>query len=112
MRWCDHNPNVISWGSESIVIPYANPLTGRTSRYFIDFNIVVKTKTGEVKKFLIEIKPHAQTIPPVQTRNTKSLAKRQAEYVKNQSKWKSATEYSKTHGFEFVILTEKHLKVK
>ena len=109
-KWADANPNVISWGSESVIIPYQNPLTGRISRYFVDFNIVMRDKNGEVKKFLIEIKPHCQTLPPVQkNRKTKSLIYQQAEYVKNQAKWQAAESWSKNHDCQFIILTEKHL---
>jgi hypothetical protein len=110
MKWVDANPNVLTWGSESIVIPYQNPLTGRISRYFTDFNIVMKDKQGEFKKYLIEIKPHSQTLPPVQkNRKTKSLIYQQAEYVKNQAKWQSALEYCSKRNMNFVLLTEKHL---
>ena len=109
MRWCDHHPNVISWGSESIVIPYPNPLTGNVSRYFVDCNVTIRAKDGSIKKYLIEIKPFVQTIPPKSTRNTKSLMRRQAEYIKNQAKWKAATEWAKKKNYEFTILTEKHL---
>jgi len=110
MKWVDANSNVLTWGSESIVIPYQNPLTGRISRYFTDFNIVMKDKQGEFKKFLIEIKPHSQTLPPVQkNRKTKSLIYQQAEYVKNQAKWQSALEYCSKRNMNFVLLTEKHL---
>jgi len=108
-RWCDHNPAVLKWGSESIIIPYQNPLTGKLSRYFVDSNITVKTKTGEIKKYLIEIKPQIQTQPPKPTKNTKSLLRRQAEYIKNRAKWQAAEEWSKKKGYEFTILTEKHL---
>jgi hypothetical protein len=109
MRWCDHNPAIISWGSESIIIPYQNPLTGRVSRYFVDSNITLKTKNGELKKYLIEIKPAIQTIPPKPSKNTRSLLRRQAEYVKNRAKWAAAEQWSKKKGYEFCILTEKHL---
>lgn len=108
-KWADHNPAVLSWGSESIIVPYPNPLTGKISRYFVDFNVVIRDKTGQLKKFLVEIKPYNQTVPPAQTRNTKSLVKRQAEYIKNQAKWKAANEWSNKKGYEFVVLTEKHL---
>jgi len=108
----DNNPNIISWGSESIVIPYQNPLTGRVSRYFVDFNMTMRDKEGNLKKFLIEIKPHAQTLPPSQTKNTKSLQRRQAEYIKNQAKWQAATAFANTKGSQFVVLTEKHLGFK
>lgn len=109
MAMFDHNPNIISWGSESVIVPYQNPLTGRVSRYFIDFNVTMRDKEGNLKKFLIEIKPHAQTLPPVQTRNTKSLLRRQGEYIKNQKKWEAARAFAAKHGSEFVVLTEKHL---
>ena len=111
MRWCDSNPSVLNWGSESIVIPYANPLTGRVSRYFVDNNITLKDKHGNINKYLIEIKPLIQTQPPKPSRNTKSLLRRQAEYVKNRAKWESATQWAKNKGHKFVILTEKELGI-
>ena len=112
MLWADLNPSVLSWGSESVVIPYQNPLTGRVSRYFVDFNVTMRDKNGELKKFLIEIKPYSQTIPPVQkNRKTKSLMRQQAEYVKNQAKWQAAMQWSQKHNQTFVILTEKQLGI-
>jgi hypothetical protein len=111
MRWADHNPNILSWGSESIIIPYQNPLTGNVSRYFVDNNITLKTKDGTIKKYLIEIKPSIQTLPPKPCKNTKSLLRRQAEYVKNRAKWQAAEAWSKKKGYEFTILTEKHLGI-
>jgi hypothetical protein len=111
-RWADANPSVLTWGSESIVIPYQNPLTGRVSRYFTDFNITMRDKNGELKRFIIEVKPHSQTLPPVQkTRNTKSLMRQQAEYVKNKAKWQAAQAYCEAKNSCFVILTEKHLGI-
>ena len=110
MKFLDYNPNVIEWASEETIIPYQNPLTGRVSRYFVDFYAKIKTKTGEVKKFLVEIKPHSQTLPPVQkNRKTKSLIRQQAEYLKNQAKWEAASQYCSKRNLQFVILTEKHL---
>lgn len=110
-RFFDHNPNVLEWSSEETIIPYANPLTGRTSRYFVDVYAKMKDKNGVERKYLIEIKPHAQTLPPVQksNRKTKSLLYQQAEYVKNQAKWKAASEWCNRKNMSFVILTEKQL---
>lgn len=111
MKILDDNPNILSWGSESVVIPYQNPLTGRVSRYFVDFNVIIRDKNGTLQTFLIEIKPHAQTQAPSQrTRNQKTLIRQQAEYVKNMAKWKAATEYAKAKNCSFFVLTEKHLK--
>ncbi len=110
MRRLDSNPNILSWGSESIIVPYQNPLTGRVSRYFVDFNVTLRDKQGQIKKYLVEIKPHSQTLPPSQkTRNPKTLIRQQAEYIKNQAKWKAAEAFAKNKGSLFVVLTEKHL---
>ena len=109
-RFFDNNPSVMEWSSEETIIPYQNPLTGRVSRYFIDVYAKMKDKSGNIKQYLIEIKPHCQTLPPVQkNRKTKSLIYQQAEYVKNQAKWSAAANYAKNKGMVFTILTEKHL---
>ena len=108
-RFFDLNSNVLEWSSEETIIPYANPLTGRVSRYFVDFNITLRNKNGEIKKYLVEIKPSVQTVPPIPTKNTRSLLRRQAEYVKNRAKWEAATQFATKKGSEFVVLTEKHL---
>ncbi len=112
MKWVDANPNIFAWGSESIIIPYQNPLTGRVSRYFTDFNITMKDKSGDIKKFIIEIKPFSQTLPPNQKqKNQKTLRYQQAEYIKNQAKWTAAKAFCENKNSCFVILTEKHLGI-
>ncbi len=109
-KWADNNPNVLSWGSETIIIPYQNPLTGRVSRYFTDFNIVIKDKTGNIQKFLIELKPSSQTQAPVQKgKQMKTFLRQQAEYIKNRAKWDAAKQFAESRGIIFTILTEKHL---
>lgn len=112
MKWVDANPSILSWGSESVIIPYQNPLTGRVSRYFTDFNITMKDKSGDIKKFIIEIKPFSQTLPPNQKqKNQKTLRYQQAEYIKNQAKWTAARSFCESKNSMFVILTEKHLGI-
>ncbi len=111
-KWADNNSNVLTWGSETIIIPYPNPLTGRVSRYFTDFNITLKDKRGEIKSYIIEIKPSSQLLPPSQKgKSTKSLIRQQTDYVKNQAKWKAASEYAERKGMIFTIITEKHLGI-
>ncbi len=111
-RFLDLNPNVLEWSSEETIIPYQNPLTGRISRYFVDFYAKMKDQQGNIKKYLIEVKPYSQTIPPVQkNRKTKSLMRQQAEYVKNQAKWHAATQWCQKYNQTFVILTEKQLGI-
>lgn len=109
MRWLDSNPNILQWGSESVVIPYPNPLTGRVSRYFVDLNFTAKTKTGEIKKYLVEVKPSAQLTAPKPGKLTKSLVRKRAEYVKNKAKWQAAEQWCQQKGYQFMFITEKHL---
>ena len=60
MRFCDNHPSVISWASESIKIPYRNPLTGRQSVYVPDFFIMYQNSKGKKRAELVEIKPDSQ----------------------------------------------------
>jgi hypothetical protein len=62
-RWCDRNPNIIQWGSESVIIPYQSPIDGKVHKYFVDNCLKLKVK-NEIKKFLVEIKPSRQTKAP------------------------------------------------
>ncbi len=110
MKWADTNPSVIKWASEEIVIPYISPVDMRQHRYFTDFAIQVKTRTGELKKYIVEIKPDAQTKPPIKgKRSTDKYVNELATYAVNQSKWKAAEEFCKKNAMQFMVLTEKHL---
>ena len=112
MVWCDLNENVINWGSEEIVIPYVSPVDNRVHRYFPDFYVRARTKDGRIKKFIIEIKPKRQTTPPKkQKRATKKYLSEVKTYAVNDAKWKAAKEYCLDRRMEFMILTEKELKV-
>lgn len=112
MRYCDLNENILEWGSEEIALPYRSPLDGRIHRYFPDFYIKVRESTGQIKKYIIEIKPQKQTIEPkVQKRKTKSYIYEVTEWARNQAKWKAAQEYCEDRNWEFKILTENELGI-
>ena len=112
MIYCDTNENVLEWGSEEIAIPYRSPVDGKIHRYFPDAYIKVKEPDGSIKKYLIEIKPHKQTMPPKKPqRQTKGYIYEAYEYAKNQSKWEAATEYCKDRGWTFKILSENELGI-
>ena len=111
MVYCDLNENILEWGSEEIAIPYRSPIDNRVHRYFPDFYVKVKTPTG-TKKWVIEVKPKAQCKPPREPkRKTKKYLNEVRTWVTNEAKWKNAVEYCKDRNMEFMILTEKHLKV-
>lgn len=104
-KWLDLNPNVESWGSEVIAIPYICKTDGKQHRYFVDLK--VRFKSGKV--VLVEIKPKAQTKPPEKRRKTKKYIEEVMTYAKNVSKWQSATQYAKHHDWDFQIWTEETL---
>jgi len=108
--YCDTNENIIEYASEEIAIPYRSPVDGKIHRYFPDFYIKVKEPDGNIKKYLIEIKPYKQTMPPKKPqRQTKGYIYEAYEYAKNQSKWEAAKEYCKDRQWEFKVITEKEL---
>ena len=112
-RWCDLNENVLEWGSEEFWIPYKSPVDNRVHRYFPDFIIKVKEKTGELKTYIIEVKPKKQTVPPKQkSRVTKSYINEVKTYAINQAKWKAADEFCKDRLIEFKIITEDELGIR
>jgi hypothetical protein len=112
MIYCDNNKNILEWGSEEIFIPYVSPVDGKKHRYFPDFYIKTLNKSNQVKKYLVEVKPLYQVIgPEVNKRKTKRYINEVMTYAVNQAKWKAAKEFCLDHMWEFIILTEKELKV-
>lgn len=108
--WCDKNPSVIKWNSEETIVPYVCPTDNRWHRYFIDFKVQIRDRSGTLKTYLVEIKPEKQTRPPeIPSRKTKRFLIEAAAYVKNEAKWKAATTFAKDRGWEFIILTERQL---
>lgn len=111
MKWCDHNNNVMEWGSEELVIPYRSPVDGKIHRYFVDFYIKVRTPSG-IQKYLIEIKPSKFTREPqIPQRKTKKFLQEVVTWGVNQAKWKAANEFCLDHNWKFMILTEKELGI-
>ena len=110
-RNMDSNDNIISWGSESVVVPYHYPFNNTIRRYFVDIVALLKNpSTGALKKLLIEIKPHRQTLPPQPSKNKsqKTSIYETQQYIINQCKWNAAKEWAAKKGYTFLILTEKN----
>ena len=110
MTWLDKEPNVISWASEELAIPYISPVDGKRHRYFPDFIVKVKNKDGKVSTMMIEVKPQKQSVEPAKrSRVTKQYITEVVTYSINQAKWKAAKEYCLDRGWQFKVLTEKEL---
>lgn len=109
-QWLDVNPFVIEWNSEGNAIPYFDPVKGKQRRYYPDFYLKIKNG-GRSKKFLVEIKPYKETIPPKNSKRKSYKTKKHQEevWVINNAKWKAAQKYCKKLGCSFKILSEQQL---
>lgn len=106
MMYVDRNPAIVSWGYEGTTIKYYDKSRGRVRRYFIDFTMVIKV--GPVRKTIwVEIKPDSETHPP--KGRARNDPKAQMTWMTNQCKWEAAKALAKSKGYEFHVITEKHM---
>lgn len=112
----DKSPNVLKWGSECIVIPYRSPKDNCIHRYFPDLVVVAKAGDGSFITTMIEIKPLAQSLPPLSKGSTAKQKERYMNecitYAVNQAKWKAAEDYCEKRGIRFTVMTEKDIFFK
>jgi hypothetical protein len=102
MKMCDENPSIQNWASESIKIPYRDPLTGKQTVYVPDFLVVYVDRNQKSHTELWEIKPKNQTLIEAVGKNPYN----QAQYIKNMAKWQVARQWAKRHGITFRVITE------
>jgi len=112
MYFCDNNKNILNWSSEEIIVPYYS-IDGKIHRYYVDFWIKIKTKTG-IEEYLIEIKPLKQCLKP-NIKNKENPSKKELNELKkwniNKLKWSHAKKFAEQKNWKFKILTEKHLNI-
>lgn len=108
MKWLDAHPDVLSWSSEELIIPYYNPLDNKYHRYYPDFFAKMKHKDGTISNVVIEVKPHYQTIEPKKPDkiNKRYLSDLQ-NWIVNNSKWEAAKKICEEKKWKFTLLTEK-----
>ena len=106
----DKRPDVLSWSSEEMCVPYISPVDGKRHRYFPDFIVKIQTTDGSVKTFMVEVKPEKQSRPPERKKRvTKQYIQEVVTWGVNQAKWKAAEDFCKHKGWEFQIITESEL---
>ena len=113
--YLDNESRVLKWNVEGVTIPYEIQENNKwtTNRYFPDAYAEIKKLDGTISKTVLEIKPYAETIPPVypKRQTAKSLENheyRMKMFLKNLAKWKTAKEYCNRRGIDFFVLTEKY----
>lgn len=102
MKMLDEHPGVESWASESIQIPYRDPLTGKSTIYVPDFFVVYKDRNGKKHAELVEVKPSNQTLRERVGRSRYN----QEQYIKNLAKWEAANAWCKQQGIRFRVINE------
>jgi hypothetical protein len=116
LKYLDAHPHILQYASEEVAIPYLSPLDGRIHRYFPDFIIKAKQPDGSTKTMMIEIKPLAQTLPPMITEgkrvNKRKLMMEVATYAVNCAKWEAAERYCAEKNWQFLKMTENDLNIR
>lgn len=105
MMFCDNNPAIEHWASESVKIPYRDPLTGKNTIYVPDFLIVYVDRNQKKHAELIEIKPNNQATLEAVGKNKLN----QAQYIRNLAKWEAATAWCKRYGIQFRVISERDI---
>ena len=101
MMFLDSNDNVLQWASESIRIPYRNPLTGKQSIYIPDFLVTYRGRNNTTIAELIEIKPKKQSLL-----ESRASDRDRAIVALNYAKWHQATLWCKKNGLTFRVINE------
>jgi len=102
MKMLDEHPGVENWASESVKIPYQDPLTGKMTIYVPDFFIVYRDKNSKQHAELVEVKPSNQQIREKVGKSRYN----QEQYIKNMAKWEAANSWCKQKGIKFRIVNE------
>jgi hypothetical protein len=101
MLFLDNNDHILQWASESISIPYRNPITGKQSMYVPDFLVTYRSRTNTMSAELIEIKPRKQSLI-----EGKMTEKDRMIVAVNYAKWDAATKWAKRNGLTFRVINE------
>jgi hypothetical protein len=101
MQFLDNNDHVMQWASESIQIPYRNPITGKQSIYVPDFLITYRTRQNTLIAEVVEIKPKKQSVIESKMSNRDRMV-----VAINYAKWDSATKWCNRNGLKFRVITE------
>ena len=110
MSYLDLNDDILSWASEELTVPYKSPIDGKWHRYFPDFLVKMRTRDGQLKTLMLEVKPKKETTPPPKPKRiTENYVKAVKTWGVNEAKWKAAIEYCNDRAWEFRVITEDHL---
>lgn len=129
MFWLDNNDKIIKWGAECLKVPYqitklvGGDLKVKEHSYYPDFYYEMLNEDGSTKKVVVEVKPKKdyedallfergmfETKDNMNVRKLRNLEYRFKTAQKNSEKWKTMIKWCKSKGYDFIIITEDHLK--
>lgn len=100
-KMCDNHQNINEWASESVKIPYINPLTGKATVYVPDFLVSFVDAKGSSRVELWEVKPNKETFMEQAKTQKDKLA-----LAVNAAKWRAAMKWASKQGITFKVITE------
>ena len=113
-QYCDETPEILSWSSEPIAIPYISPIDKKEHSYFVDFYMKIQ-KEEEVVEYLVEIKPSKVLNPPVMKEGLTTIKRLNAynqaakDWLVNKAKFTAAQEFARLNNKHFIVVTEEFL---
>lgn len=128
MTWLDHNKTVIKWGAECMRIPYqmthyeGGDVRVKEHSYFPDFYYEMRDNQGVLKQVVVEVKPYKEykmvqdlnegklQVPEKGLKKLKNFEYDLKMAHKNKNKWETMIKWCNKKGYEFIIITEHHLK--
>jgi hypothetical protein len=128
MTWLDHNKSVTKWGAECMRIPYqmthyeGGDVRIKEHSYFPDFYYEMRDGQGVLKQVVVEVKPYKEykmvqdlnegklQVPEKGLKKLKNFEYDLKMAHKNKNKWETMIKWCNKKGYEFIIITEHHLK--
>ena len=127
MTWLDYNVNIIKWGAECMRIPYQmthfdnGDSKVKEHCYYPDFYYEMMVN-GSLKQVVVEVKPMKEykmvqdltegrmNVPENGMKKLKNFEYDLKMAYKNKTKWETMITWCNKKGYEFIIITEDHLK--
>lgn len=128
MVWLDMKDEIFQWGAECLEIPYQmthfdnGNIEIKKHRYYPDFFYRMRNSQGELREVVMEVKPMKEykmvqdlnegrlAVPEKGIKKLKSFEYDLKMAYKNKRKWETMIQWCDKKGYDFIIITEEHLK--
>lgn len=128
MVWLDMKEEIFQWGAECLEIPYQmthfenGNIEIKKHRYYPDFFYRMRNSKGELREVVMEVKPMKEykmvqdlnegrlAVPEKGMKKLKSFEYDLKMAYKNKQKWETMIKWCDKKGYDFIIITEDHLK--